>query len=147
ASVASRGRTWALPRWVPLTPSRLSQRLVELRRSKGMAGDMKGGAGRHVRGGLPAWVAASLKVIVGLTVVSVLVLAPTATSATPGLVAEYAFEGGGGTTISDASGKGNSGTAASTTWAATGKYGKALSFNGTSSLVTITDAASLHLAS
>src|SRR5262249_53596012 len=49
--------------------------------------------------------------------------------------------------ISDASANGNSGTAANTTWAATGKYGKALSFNGTSSMVTITDAASLHLAS
>src|SRR5215831_596866 len=108
---------------------------------------MRGGAGRHVRGGLPAWVAASLKVIVGLTVVSLLVLAPTATSATPGLVAAYAFDEGAGTTISDASANGNSGTAANTTWAATGKYGKALSFNGTSSLVTIIDAASLHLSS
>ncbi len=45
----------------------------------------------------------------------------------------------------DASGSGNNGTAAHTTWTATGKYGGALSFNGTSSRVTIPDSASLHL--
>ena len=36
---------------------------------------------------------------------------------------------------------------ANTTWAAAGKYGKALSFNGTSSRVTVPDSASLHLSS
>ena len=37
------------------------------------------------------------------------------------------------------------GTISNTTWAATGKYGKALQFNGTNALVTVPDAASLHL--
>ena len=45
----------------------------------------------------------------------------------------------------DASGSGNNGTAAQTTWTATGKYGGALSFNGASSRVTIPDSASLRL--
>ena len=47
--------------------------------------------------------------------------------------------------MADQSGNGKAGRSANTTWAATGKYGKALSFNGTSSRVTIPDAASLHL--
>ena len=65
-----------------------------------------------------------------------------ATSA--GLVAAFAFDEGSGTTVTDASGTGNNGTTANTTWAA-GKNGGALSFNGTSSRVTIPDSASLHL--
>ena len=47
--------------------------------------------------------------------------------------------------MTDASGNGNNGTITNATWAATGKYGKALQFNGTNALVTIPDAASLHL--
>ena len=65
----------------------------------------------------------------------------------PTPVAAYAFDEGSGTTVTDLSGNGNNGTLANTTWAATGKYGKALSFNGTSSRVTIPDSASLHLTS
>ena len=49
--------------------------------------------------------------------------------------------------MADASGNGNAGTINGATWAAAGKYGKALQFNGTSALVTIPDAASLHLSS
>ncbi len=64
-----------------------------------------------------------------------------------GLVAAYGFDAGSGTSVTDQSGNGNNGTVANTTWAATGKFGKALQFNGTSSLVTIPDAASLHLTS
>ena len=70
---------------------------------------------------------------------------PTPTGPTP--VAAYAFDEGSGTTVADASGNGNNGTVANATWAAAGKYGKALSFNGSSSRVTIPDAASLHLTS
>ena len=62
-----------------------------------------------------------------------------------GLVAAYGFDEGSGTTVADASGNGNNGTITNATWAASGKYGKALQFNGTSALVTIPDAASLHL--
>ncbi|MFI7228439.1 LamG-like jellyroll fold domain-containing protein [Nonomuraea angiospora] len=62
-----------------------------------------------------------------------------------GLVAAYAMDEGGGTAVADASGKGNNGTAANTAWSVTGKYGQALSFNGTSSWVTVADSASLRL--
>jgi hypothetical protein len=61
-----------------------------------------------------------------------------------GLVAAYTFNEGTGTTVADASGNGNTGTITNATWT-TGKYGKALSFNGTNALVTINDAPSLHL--
>ena len=49
----------------------------------------------------------------------------------PGLVAAYGFDEGSGTTVTDASGNGNNGTITNATWATTGKYGKALQFNGT----------------
>ncbi len=62
-----------------------------------------------------------------------------------GLVAAYGFEAGSGTSILDSSGVGNNGTTANTTWSTTGKFGKALSFNGTNALVTVPDAASLDL--
>ena len=62
-----------------------------------------------------------------------------------GLVAAYSFDEGAGTTVTDLSGNGNTGTLSSTTWTNSGKYGNALLFNGTSSRVTINDAPSLHL--
>jgi hypothetical protein len=62
-----------------------------------------------------------------------------------GLVAAYSFDEGTGTTVADASGGGNGGTIQNATWGATGKYGKALVFNGTSARVTIADAPSLRL--
>ena len=63
-----------------------------------------------------------------------------------GLVAAYGFnEGTGSSTVADASGNGNNGTLSGATWTASGKYGGALVFNGASALVTINDAASLHL--
>jgi chitodextrinase len=71
--------------------------------------------------------------------------ATTQASATT-LVAAYSFDEGSGATVSDASGNGNNGTISGATWTASGKYGKALSFNG-GSMVTIPDAASLHLSS
>ena len=73
--------------------------------------------------------------------------ATTTTLATiPGLVAAYSFDEGAGTTVTDLSGNGNTGTLANTTWTSASKYGNALAFNGTSSRVTINDSASLHLA-
>ena len=68
-----------------------------------------------------------------------------ALAAPSGLVAAYGFDEGSGTTVTDASGNGNNGTITNATWSTSGKYGKALQFNGTSALVTIPDAASLHL--
>jgi chitodextrinase len=77
------------------------------------------------------------------------VYSSTASASTPaassGLVAAYGFDEGSGTTVTDASGNGNNGTISGATWSTTGKYGDALNFNGTSSLVTIPDSASLHL--
>jgi fibronectin type 3 domain-containing protein len=68
------------------------------------------------------------------------------TSQTPsGLVAAYGFNEGGGVQVTDASGQGNTGTISSATWVTAGKFGAALSFNGTSSWVTVADAASLDL--
>ncbi|MFI6502284.1 LamG-like jellyroll fold domain-containing protein [Nonomuraea typhae] len=63
----------------------------------------------------------------------------------PGLVAAYSMNEGAGTAVGDASPSGNNGTATATTWAPTGKYGKALSFNGASSWVTVADSPSLRL--
>ena len=63
----------------------------------------------------------------------------------PGLVAAYSFDEGAGTTVTDLSGNGNTGTVSNTSWTNLGKYGNALVFNGVSSRVTINDAASLHL--
>jgi hypothetical protein len=63
----------------------------------------------------------------------------------PALVAAYGFDEGAGTTTADAAGNGLTGTLSGASWMTTGRYGKALSFNGTSSLVTVADATALHL--
>ncbi len=64
---------------------------------------------------------------------------------TLGLIAKWSFDDGLGTTAQDDSGNGHNGTISNTTWSATGKYGGALAFNGTSSWVTVADAAALDL--
>src|SRR5581483_11006982 len=61
------------------------------------------------------------------------------------LVAAYAFEEGSGSSVSDASGRGNTGTIQNATWTTAGKYGKGLAFNGATARVTVPDATSLHL--
>ena len=63
--------------------------------------------------------------------VTVTIAAPPPGSAP---VAAYSFDDGAGTVAGDASGHGNQGTIVSASWA-TGKFGSALSFNGTSSRV------------
>jgi hypothetical protein len=65
-------------------------------------------------------------------------------SAPAGLVAAYSFDEGAGTSASDASGNGHVGTIAGATWSA-GRFGNALSFNGTNSMVSIADANDLDL--
>jgi len=65
----------------------------------------------------------------------------------PNLVAAYGFDEGSGTVVNDASGNGNNGTISGARWTTSGKYGNALTFNGTSALVTINNAASLQLTS
>lgn len=62
-----------------------------------------------------------------------------------GLVAAYGFEEGGGTTTADSSGNHLTGSLTAATWVTTGKFGKALSFNGSSSMVSIPDASVLDL--
>ncbi len=62
-----------------------------------------------------------------------------------GLVAAYAFNETSGTTASDASGNGRTGTVNGATWSASGRYGGALSFDGSNDLVTVADANALDL--
>ncbi|MBI3408481.1 MAG: fibronectin type III domain-containing protein [Planctomycetes bacterium] len=70
----------------------------------------------------------------------------TVTNVQPtGLVLAMGFNEGSGTTTTDSSGFANNGTLSNTTWTTGGKFGGALSFNGSSSRVTIADANSLDL--
>jgi len=69
----------------------------------------------------------------------------TTLAVNPTLVAAYSFDEGSGATVGDNSGHGNTGTISNATWSTAGKYGNALSFNGSSSRVTIPDTAALHL--
>ena len=64
-----------------------------------------------------------------------------------GLVAAYSFNEGTGTSVAGASGNGNVGAIANATWATTGKYGKALSFDGSTARVNVANSASLQLTS
>jgi hypothetical protein len=69
----------------------------------------------------------------------------TVSNAQPaGLVAAYGFDEGSGTTVADASGNGNAGTITGATWTTGGRFGNALLFDGTTSVVTVPDAASLR---
>lgn len=65
--------------------------------------------------------------------------------ASGGLVAAYSFNENSGTIITDTSGNGNNGTLSQATWYASGKFGSALSFNGTSAYASVPDSSSLDL--
>jgi len=71
----------------------------------------------------------------------------TVSQGSTGLVAAYGFDAGGGTTAADQSGNGNTGTLTNATWAGAGngKFGNALSFNGTNASVSVPDSNSLDL--
>ena len=69
----------------------------------------------------------------------------TVSNGIAGLVAAYGFEETTGTAVTDSSGSGNAGTIAGATRSASGKYGRALSFDGVNDLVTVPHAASLSL--
>ncbi|MGN6816666.1 MAG: LamG-like jellyroll fold domain-containing protein, partial [Solirubrobacterales bacterium] len=88
-----------------------------------------------------------LAALAGAATLVALLLTSASVSAPSGLVAAYAFDEGTGTTVSDASGNGNTGTVSGTTWSSSGKFGSALSFNGSSSRVTIPNSSSLQLSS
>ena len=62
----------------------------------------------------------------------------------PDAAVSYAFDEGSGATVTDASGNGNTGQIQGATWTAAGKFGNALSFNGTSSYVDLGNPASLQ---
>jgi glucose/arabinose dehydrogenase/chitodextrinase len=63
----------------------------------------------------------------------------------PGLVAAYGFSEGSGATTTDSSGTGNTGTVGNATWTGAGKFGTALSFNGSNARVSVADSPSLDL--
>jgi PKD repeat protein len=89
---------------------------------------------------------AQLTVSDGTNRVTANVLTITVANGAGGLVAAYGFEESSGAGVTDASGNGNNGTiSGAATRAATGRFGKALSFDGTSALVTVNDSASLEL--
>ena len=68
-------------------------------------------------------------------------ISPRASAAAP--VVALGFNEGSGTTTADASGNNNTGTlVGGVTWTTAGKYGKALSFNGSSGVVRIPDSPS-----
>ncbi len=63
-----------------------------------------------------------------------------------GLVAAYGFNENSGTVVNDNSGNGNNGTLTNgPSWSASGKYGSAISFDGTNDYINVSDANSLDL--
>jgi glucose/arabinose dehydrogenase len=72
-------------------------------------------------------------------------LGAAAAAGPSGLVAAYNFEEATGNTVNDVSGNGNTGTISGATRTPTGKFGRALTFNGTSNYVSIPDSSSLRL--
>jgi hypothetical protein len=63
-----------------------------------------------------------------------------------GLVAAYGFEEGAGTATADASGRGHTGTLSGAAWAAQGRFGRALRFDGVDDRVAVLDTNALDLA-
>lgn len=66
-------------------------------------------------------------------------------SGVSGLVGAYSFNEGGGTTVNDTSGRGNTGTISGATWSPAGRFGNALSFDGVNDWVTVNHSPSLAL--
>src|SRR5215216_2481468 len=85
------------------------------------------------------------RLLVSACLIAILAALPSAASAAPGLVAAYSMDQGSGTTLPDISGTGNTGTLSGATWTTAGRFGSALSFNGSSNLVTVPDSASLDM--
>ena len=90
---------------------------------------------------------AQLTVSDGTNSVAATAITITVVNAASGLVAAYGFEEGSGTTVSDASGNGNTGTISGATWSTAGKYGNALSFNGSGAVASVPNSTSLGLSS
>jgi hypothetical protein len=62
---------------------------------------------------------------------------PQATATVSGLIAGYGIDLGSGTNLADMSGHGINGTITGATWVNPGKYGRALSFNGSTNYVNL----------
>lgn len=62
-----------------------------------------------------------------------------------GLVAAYNFNEGTGSVVNDLSGNSNNGSIFQATWFSTGKFGKALTFDGTNDVVTVNASSNLDL--
>ncbi len=73
--------------------------------------------------------------------------AEAACAVLPGLVGAWGFDEPSGTAVFDTSGHTNTGTIAGATRTADGRYGRALSFDGSNDMVTVPDAISLDLVS
>src|SRR5689334_2557781 len=63
----------------------------------------------------------------------------------PSLVAAWGFEEGAGASSADQTGRGHTAALSGAAWAAAGKFGRALSFDGSTSWATVADAADLRL--
>jgi hypothetical protein len=87
------------------------------------------------------------KTAVVLTGILVLLIyrSPLSLAQSPGLVAAYSFDEGTGATVTDESGNNLTGTILGATWTTNGRYGGALSFNGTNSYVDLGNPAALRL--
>jgi fibronectin type 3 domain-containing protein len=80
----------------------------------------------------------SLKRLALASAIFVAALAATGPArADPSLVAAYSFDEGSGGAVTDASGNGHLGTISGATWVPAGRYGGALSFNGTNASVAL----------
>ncbi len=69
----------------------------------------------------------------------------TTSASVPELVAAFSFNEGTGATALDQSGTGNNASIGNATWTTAGKFGRALSFNGSNALVSAPDSLSLDL--
>ena len=86
--------------------------------------------------------------LLALAPIVLTVSSPPGHAATAGLVAAYGFNEGSGTTLTDLSGNGRSGTISGAAWTTAGRYGGALTFSGSATArnwVTIPDHPSLAL--
>ena len=70
---------------------------------------------------------------------------PPPPTTTAGLVGAYGFDAGSGTVAADASATRNDGSISGAQWAAAGRYGSALRFDGINDVVSVPDAAALDL--
>ncbi len=96
-----------------------------------------------LRVSISSLLAASLVAALGVALQTT--TASPAAAATPGLVAEYGFNEGSGTTARDLSPNLLHGTVNGATWDSAGRFGSALLFNGSNARVDIPDADALDL--